>query len=235
MLAIAASLIICPMLDHANVSHLSWRISVSTGRIGIAVLLACLLLGDLARGQEVVGVVTRIQREASVTSGDTTRSLSSSERLSLNDVVRTSQGSRLEIEFLDETRLTLGENAELTLDRYVFNPAAGVGAISVSVTGAFRFLSGQLSKLASSDASVRTRIATIGVRGTEFWGGPIDDQALGVFLIQGAVSVRNAAGAQLLTASGQGTNLQTAGAAPGPITFWPPDKVARAVATVAFQ
>jgi hypothetical protein len=37
-------------------------------------------------------------------------------------------------------------------------------------------------KLASSNVNVTTPVATVGIRGTEFWGGPIDDQALGVFL-----------------------------------------------------
>jgi hypothetical protein len=103
------------------------------------------------------------------------------------------------------------------------------------VVGAFRFLSGQATKLASSDVSVTTPVAIIGVRGTEFWGGPIDNQALGVFLIEGAVSVSNTAGAQTLSAPGQGTNIAAPGAAPGPVTFWPQDKVNRAIATVTFQ
>ncbi len=103
------------------------------------------------------------------------------------------------------------------------------------MVGAFRFLSGRVAKLASSDVSVTTPVATVGIRGTEFWGGPIDDQALGVFLIQGAVSVSNAAGTQILSQPGQGTNVATPGAAPGPVTFWPADKVNRAIATVTFR
>jgi hypothetical protein len=103
------------------------------------------------------------------------------------------------------------------------------------VLGAFRFLSGQVSKLASADVSVTTSVATVGIRGTEFWGGPIDDQALGVFLIEGAVRVSNAAGAQVLNRPGQGTNIATRGVAPGPVTLWPSDKVNRALATVTFQ
>src|SRR5262249_1028041 len=99
----------------------------------------------------------------------------------------------------------------------------------------FRFLSGQLSKLARSDVSVTTPVATIGVRGTEFWGGPIDDQALGVFLIEGAVRVSNAAGVQSLSPPRPGTQFAWPGAAPRPITFWPQDKVNRAIATVTFQ
>jgi hypothetical protein len=79
------------------------------------------------------------------------------------------------------------------------------------VAGALRFVSGKVTKLASSDVSVTTAVATLGIRGTEFWGGPIDDQALGVFLIEGAVSVSNAAGEQILRQPGQGTNIATPG------------------------
>jgi hypothetical protein len=82
---------------------------------------------------------------------------------------------------------------------------------------------------------VTTPFATVGIRGTEFWGGPIDDQALGVFLIDGIVSVSNAAGQQILNRPGQGTNIATPGMAPGPVTFWPQDKVNRAIATVTFR
>ena len=81
-----------------------------------------------------------------------------------------------------------------------------------------------------------TPVAVVGIRGTEFWGGPIDDQALGVFLIEGAVSVSNAAGQQVLNWPGHGTNIAAPGAAPGPVTFWPPpDKIGRDIATVTFR
>ena len=103
----------------------------------------------------------------------------------------------------------------------MFDSAAGSGTIKFGLVGPFRFVSGQVSKLASADVSVTTPVAIVGIRGTEFWGGPIDDQVLGVFLIEGAVSVSNAAGQQLLNSPGQGTNS----AAPGPVTFWAPDKI----------
>ena len=51
--------------------------------------------------------------------------------------------------------------------------------------------------------------------------------------VEGAVSV--SAGEQILSQPRQGTNIATPGAAPGPVTFWPPDKVDRAIATVRFQ
>jgi hypothetical protein len=81
---------------------------------------------------------------------------------------------------------------------------------------------------------VVTPVATVGVRGTDFWAGPIDNQALGVLLVEGAVSVSNRAGSQVLDQRGQGTNIATARSPPGPVTFWPQDKVNRALAAVAF-
>jgi hypothetical protein len=203
--------------------------------IVIAMMLFYGSAGDQAAAQEPIGAVSRIQGEAAGTRGGTSRALGLNASIFRSEIVSTGEAARLEVTFTDNTRLTLGEKAKLTLDTYVFDPAAGRGAIKFGVVGALRFLSGQVTKLASSDVSVTTAVATLGIRGTEFWGGPIDDQALGVFLIEGAVSVSNAAGEQILRQPGQGTNIATPGSAPGPVTFWPQDKVNRAVATVTFR
>ena len=200
----------------------------------IAGALLFVFAGDRVAAQEAIGTVSRIQGEASGTRGGATRALGLNASVILNESVSTGAAARLEVTFKDNTRVTLGENAKLTLDRYAFNPA-GRRTIRFKVIGAFRFVSGKLSKLARSDVSVTTPVAAIGVRGTEFWAGPIDDQALGVFLVEGAVRVSNAAGAQILNRPGQGTNIARPGAAPGPVTFWPQDKVNRATATVTFQ
>jgi len=204
-------------------------------RIVIAAMLIWGFAGCQATAQEAIGVVSRVQGEASGTRGGAIRPLTLNAPVFLNEVVSTAEAARLEITFTDNTRLTLSEKAKLTLDAYVFNPAAGSGTIRFAVAGAFQFLSGQVSKLRTSAVSVATPVATLGIRGTEFWGGPIDNQALGVFLIEGAVSVSNAAGEQILRQPGQGTNIATPGAAPGPVTFWPQDKVNRALAAVAFR
>ena len=201
----------------------------------VAVTLLSSFAGHQVAAQEAIGTVSRIQGEASGARGGATRALGLNASVFLNETVSTGAAARLELTFKDNTRLTLGENAKLMLYRYVFNPTAGRGTIRFRVVGALRFLSGQVSKLARSDASVTTPVAAVGIRGTEFWSGPIDDQTLGVFLIEGAVRVSNAAGAQILNRPGQGTNVARAGAAPGPVTFWPQDKVNRALATVTFQ
>jgi hypothetical protein len=201
----------------------------------IALTLFSCFAGGQAAAQEAIGAISRIQGGASGTRGGATQALGPNASVFPNEIVSTAEGTRLEITFRDNTRLTLSEKAKLTLDNYIFNRTAGLGTIKFEVAGAFRFLSGQVSKLAKSDVSVTTPVANIGIRGTEFWAGPIDDQALGVFLINGAVTVSNAAGTQTLSQTGQGTNIAAPGAAPGPVTLWPSDKVNRALATVTFR
>jgi hypothetical protein len=172
------------------------------------IIIVVMLVSGFASGQcaaqDAIGTVSRIQGEASGMRNGATRALGLNSSVFLNEVVSTAETARLEVTFTDNTRLTLGEKAKLTLDTYVFDSAGGRGAV-------------------------------VGIRGTEFWGGPIDDQMLGVFLIEGAVSVSNAAGQQILNLPGQGTNIAAPGAAPGPVTLWAPDKVNRALATVTFR
>jgi hypothetical protein len=201
----------------------------------IAVTVISGFIVGQAAAQEAIGAVSRIQGEADGTRDGASRALGLNASVFLNEVVSTGDRARLEVTFTDNTRLTLGEKAKLRLDRYVFDPAAGRGIIKFGVVGAIRFLSGQVSKLKSSNVSVTTPVATVGVRGTEFWAGPIDNQALGVLLIEGSVSVSNSAGRQILIRRGQGTNIVRRGAAPGPVTFWPPGKINRAIAAVTFR
>jgi len=201
----------------------------------VAVMLVSGFAGCECAAQDAIGTVSRIQGEASGTRNGATRALAPNSAVFLNETVATGETALLEVTFTDNTRLTLGEKAKLTLDNYVYDSATGRGTIKFGLLGAFRFVSGQVSKLASAEVSVTTPVAIVGIRGTEFWGGPIDGQALGVFLIEGSVSVSNGAGQQILNLPGQGTNIAAPGAAPGPVTFWPPDKVGRAIATVTFR
>jgi len=182
-----------------------------------------------------IGSVTRLQGTGAALVNGAEAALALGSAVFLNQEVSTGVDARLELEFLDGTKLTLGEKAKMVLDTFVYDPDQGRGALKMAVKGAFRFVSGQVSRQPNKEVAVTTPVATVGIRGTEFWGGPIDNQALGVFLIDGAVIVTNALGQQVLDTPGQGTNISTPDVAPGPVTIWPADKVARAIATVTFR
>src|SRR5262249_38083143 len=66
--------------------------------------------------------------------------------------------------FQDQTTLSVGPRSEVRLDRYVYDPHQSVGDVAVSLTsGALRFITGSQDP---HSYSIRTPVATIGVRGT---------------------------------------------------------------------
>jgi hypothetical protein len=87
------------------------------------------------------------------------------ERVGLGDEVQTGGRSQLQVLLLDKTVFTVGAGARVTIDRYVYDPNRGTRAMSASVVkGAFRFMSGRTDRPGTT--SIRTPIASIGVRGT---------------------------------------------------------------------
>jgi hypothetical protein len=196
----------------------------------LALLSAAFGAVPSAGAATAIGKVTRLHGDARGTVEGISRPIAADDAVYLDESVVTGADGRLEVALDDDTVLTVGERASLKLDAFVYRADASV--VKVSIAGAFRFVSGKLAGSAR-DAAITAPFAVIAVRGTDVWGGPIDG-AFGVFLFEGAVSVTNAGGTADLTAAGQGVNFDTPAAAPGAVTLWPQDKVARAAATVTF-
>jgi hypothetical protein len=152
----------------------------------LGLLLAAHLAGAAGtEGADPVGRVNKVQNAAQVisTSGPAAAVIGTEVRM--KDELRTGADARLQVTFRDNTVLTLGENARLIIDRYVYEPERGIGEAALkAAAGAFLFATGRMKSLKDKNILVSTPLATIGVRGTEFWGGPIDGQ-YGVFLIEG--------------------------------------------------
>jgi hypothetical protein len=196
----------------------------------VALLLAA--VSPVALAADPIGKVDRVQGNAEGATDGTPAAIAAGSPVLLNEVMTTGPGARLALTLDDSTALTLGENAKLTIDRFVYDPS-GANALHANVAGAFRYISGKLQPGATRDASVTTPSAVIGVRGTDFWGGPIDGQ-IGVVLLDGSVTVTTATGTATLATPGQGVNINAATALSA-VTTWPDDKRNRALATVAFR
>ena len=81
-----------------------------------------------------------------------------------NEIIETGDESATEFVFLDETKLALGPNSRLVLDRFVYDPEPGKASFVMTATaGVFRFVSGKLPK---RSYEIHTPTATIGIRGT---------------------------------------------------------------------
>ena len=206
---------------------LAWSLSV------IFLLAARVPCGAAEAPQ--VGVVNKVEHEAEIVAANGTTPAAPGAPVHLNDMLRTGPEGRLQVTFRDDSILTLGEKASVSIDRYIFDPDAKVGeTVLIAAKGAFRFASGRIKQLKPSAIQVATPLAVIGVRGTEFWGGPLDE-TYGILLLEGEVTVTNGAGSVSLARSGEGTDVRSADEAPEPAKAWSDPKVARAVESVAFH
>ncbi|MHB2170076.1 FecR family protein [Alsobacter sp. R-9] len=173
--------------------------------------------------------------------------------------MRTGNAGRLQTKLSDDTRLTLGPASALTIDVYVFDPNKSENKMLVrALRGGFLFVGGKTENGAGSRVEIKTPLATLGVRGTRFLVAPIKPPTatpdprtvrpggpgqapdlrgvptfrtgMGVYVFEGIVDVNAPLGRATLRA-GQGLILRQ-GEAPGPITQWTPDMIARALDSI---
>ena len=84
----------------------------------------------------------------------------------LGDAVVSGDQSALQLLLLDQSVFTVGANASVTIDKFVYDPNRGASDVAASVAkGAFRFMSGR-SLSGFGHNAINTPVATIGVRGT---------------------------------------------------------------------
>jgi FecR protein len=197
--------------------------------IAVAVVIGFLSSGAPAADRRTVGMATKVVSPAEVEN----EAAAVGTLAHMNDELRTGAKARLQISFRDSSELTLGENATVVVDRFVYDPDEGTGeALLKTGVGAFRLATGKISELRDKKITVSTPFATLGVRGTDFWWGPIDGRFGVLLLSESRLEVRNDAGAVLIDKAGYGTDIDPvkgANGAPSRPYRWKPDKVARAL------
>ena len=210
--------------------------------VGLALLFSLSLThaGAALADAASVGKVTRIQGGASASGRD----LSAASPVYDGDLLITEPGARLEITFIDGSLLTLGGPAQLFIDEMAYSPTSAAESRArqtiESLEGAFRFVTGAVGRENPEAVTIATPVATIGIRGTDFWGGPIDrgvgSDEFGVLIFDGAVVITNENGEVTLDDMTEGTFISAEGAdAPTDPGNWRADLIDTAVATITFD
>ncbi|MEA2998896.1 MAG: hypothetical protein QOK17_729 [Sphingomonadales bacterium] len=143
------------------------------GRAAAALACTSLVASPVLAQANAVGVEAAIRNKVEIRAAATkkTRPAVLHDRVFLGDQVQTEKASQLQILLVDRSTFTVGASARVTIDRFVYDPAANSRAVGISVAhGAFRFMSGRSLGKPSGPVSVRTPVATIGIRGTIFEG-----------------------------------------------------------------
>lgn len=128
----------------------------------------------------------------------------------------------------------LAEGAEIFAgDEVKTGAKKGNGALRV-VEGVFRATSGKIGKLEGAPFRVGMPAATLGIRGTEFWG-EVKGEGLLVALLDGkGVFLENHAGRVDVTRKGYATSIDGPDAKPSEPFKLTADQVKAALATVAW-
>ncbi|MDE2336578.1 MAG: FecR domain-containing protein, partial [Alphaproteobacteria bacterium] len=181
-----------------------------------------------------IGTVLDVEGSAAITPvGGMPAAVTVNMPVYLNDIVQTGADARVFILFIDNTNVVLSANALLKIDKYVYDPDDDTSAnnnAAYTIEGAFEYVSGLIGHRANPDVQVNTPVGSIGIRGTDFWGGPADGQ-YDVVVAEGQVSLKTDGGEQLVN-KGEGTSVLNRFSRPAPAAVWSAARLNRLAATV---
>ncbi len=131
----------------------------------IAILLTGAALTALPASAQEVGTATAVNPLSQRTSpGGETSALTVGARIVHKERIQTSAQGSTQLLFLDKSSMSIGPNANIVIDDYVYNPNERSGHMAASLTkGALRFVGGELSH--QGDTTITTPVAVIGIRG----------------------------------------------------------------------
>jgi len=147
-------------------------------------VLACVSGPGTALALDPSGRAVDVVPATSASGAGGDRTLADDAPVFMGDVVTTNRRGSAQIKFVDDTKLVVGPNSQITIDSFVFQSKTTAKSFSLNaVQGTFRFITGVSAK---NVYSIKTPSATIGVRGTEF-DFTVDQQGTHVGLWGGSI------------------------------------------------
>ena len=139
-----------------------------------------------AVAQERVGVNSAVNPAVTGTPpGGTARQLRVNEDVVFNERIATSAEGQTQILFLDQSAMTVGPDADLTINEFVYDRTRGTGKVAMSTArGIFRYVGGKVAKQGDS-VTLKTPLATIAVRGGVFLANQVANGRLDVYFVYG--------------------------------------------------
>lgn len=132
-------------------------------------LLASLALLPLLATEAVAataGVTAAVNQNArSTPPGGAIRTIVLGDNVVQDETIETDGNGLVQILLADGTTFTVGPNSTITIDRFVYDPAADTAQVSASIgRGVFRFIGGRTSKT-EGGVQLNTPVGTVGIRG----------------------------------------------------------------------
>lgn len=135
--------------------------------VALGLAAAWSLAAGAQANEQRVGVTSAVNPQASgARPGAAARQLVVGADIIFRERVITTDEGQAQLLFLDQSSLMIGPNSQVVIDEFVYDPSTSKGNIVATLTqGSFRYIGGKLSK--QGNATLKTPIATIGIRGTD--------------------------------------------------------------------
>ena len=99
----------------------------------VGTLSRCIFRASIAVAETMtVGAVDKVQAQVEATQAGQTRALVVKSEIYFRDRCHSGEGARLQATLKDGTQLTLGENATLVVDEFIYDPSCRVRAFAQS-------------------------------------------------------------------------------------------------------
>jgi hypothetical protein len=141
---------------------------IRAAQIGSLLVLALFAVAASAANQ-VIGTVRSVEGTASVQRAGVATPAQVGLPIGETDVLQTGADGRLAVILKDDTRLSLGPDSEVRVDRFLYEPTPGNLALVIRMArGVVAYVSGKIAKLAPDSVRFETPVAAVGIRGTRF-------------------------------------------------------------------
>ena len=133
----------------------------------ILIILVFLTIPNLSNANtDFIGVIGAAVGEIK---NQNNKSLQNGSKIFFGDTIVSKKNANAQILFIDQTVLTLGEDTEMTIDEFIYDPNSNDGSFVSSVkSGTVKFITGQISNKNPENLEVKVPAGTLGARGTEF-------------------------------------------------------------------
>ena len=143
--------------------------------------------GHPAAAIEASGKAVAVQQDAAISGPGGNRALAVNSAVFTGDAIKTNQRGTAQILFADDTKMVVGPNSQVTIDKFVFQGSSAARTFAIdALRGSFRFITGVSAKNAYT---IKTPTATIGVRGTAFDGSVAKDGTTTIAMWHGTVRI----------------------------------------------
>lgn len=132
------------------------------------VLTGALALSSVAVAQDSAGMVVASRGEVIAMTNGGSRELKQGDFVYEKDEILTSNRSFAVLQFVDGAKVTVRPDSTLIIEQYLFNGNEDDAATLGLVSGGLRVITGAMAKSNPENYKVRTPVALMGVRGTEF-------------------------------------------------------------------